>query len=52
MQVKLAKDWFGPDASLYLTRDNPHNFADEWKKVLPSSAEVLKGKAIEEPAAE
>lgn len=51
--VNLRRDWFGPDGSLYETRDNPHEFpaeyadspADKESKskyaVLPSTAEVV-----------
>lgn len=28
--VRLARDWFGPDGSLYLVRDNPHEFPAEY----------------------
>lgn len=53
--VNLKKDWFGPDGSLYQSRDNPHEFPDSWADkpakeaerskfaVLPSTAEVVKG---------
>lgn len=57
--VNLKKDWFGPGATLFLARDNPHTFSAEWAEepskeqkeksptqrytVLPSSAEVVEG---------
>lgn len=28
--VRLRKDWFGPDGSLYQARDNPHEFPAEY----------------------
>lgn len=28
--VRLKKDWFGPDSSLYQARDNPHEFPAEY----------------------
>ena len=43
-KVNLKKDWFAPDGTLYLARDNPHNFPSDW--TLPKSAG-----AGEEPAA-
>lgn len=30
VKVNLKKDWFGPDASLYQARDNPHEFPAEY----------------------
>lgn len=46
--VNLKKDWFSPDGSLYQKRDNPHEFPDEWKDKLPSTAEVLGAKEVKE----
>jgi hypothetical protein len=28
--VRLQRDWFGPDQSLYQVRDNPHEFPAEY----------------------
>lgn len=39
MLVNLAKDWFGPDASLHMVVNNPHDFPDEWE--IPGSAEKV-----------
>lgn len=41
MQVNLRNDWFGPDSTLYRRDHNPHEFSDEWKKLLPPSAKII-----------
>ena len=41
MRVNFRRQWFGPDGVRYRTNDNPHELPDEFKDVLPSSAEVL-----------
>jgi hypothetical protein len=28
--VRLKRDWFSPDGSLYQVKDNPHSFPAEW----------------------
>lgn len=40
MIVFLTHSWFAPDATLYSKLDNPHEFPDEWKGMLPSTAQV------------
>lgn len=39
MRVNLARNFFGPDGTLYRVGDNPHNFDDDWE--LPEGAEKL-----------
>jgi hypothetical protein len=34
--VTLKRDFFGPDGTLYLVRNNPHSFPADWD--LPASA--------------
>lgn len=48
MLVKLRKGWFDPAGNRRRVEDNPHEFPDEWKEVLPSSAEVLGNKEVKE----
>lgn len=40
IEVKLRTNWFGPDGGLYKSSRNPHRFPDDWKKHLPSTAQV------------
>lgn len=48
MQVKLARNFFGPDGTLYQVRNNPHDFPDDWD--LPKGAEKLSKKDAKEAA--
>ena len=41
IQVNLKSNWFAPDGDFYKSSRNPHRFPDDWKKLLPKSAEVL-----------
>lgn len=41
MLVKLKRNWFGPDGSLYRTRDNPHSIPSDWKDQLPKGSDIL-----------
>lgn len=50
MLVKLARNWFDPSGSLRETRFNPQEIPDEWKDVLPKSAEVLDDEPVKKPA--
>lgn len=43
MLVNLAKDWFGPDASLHMVVNNPHDFPDDWE--IPGSAKKVEEKS-------
>lgn len=51
--VRLKKDWFGPDGSLYQTRDNPHEFpayyADKPKKKEDESDEDFRRRQKNQP---
>lgn len=51
--VRLKKDWFGPDGSLYQVRDNPHEFpaqyADKPKQQEDESDEDFKARAKKQP---
>lgn len=53
--VRLNKDWFGPDGSLYQVRDNPHNFpasyADKPKQQEDESDEDYKARLKRQPYA-
>lgn len=42
MWVNLRTRWFDPNAVRRRPENNPHNFPDEWEKLLPKNAEVLK----------
>lgn len=33
--VNLQRDWYAPDGSLYLVRDNPHEFPADWEDQIP-----------------
>lgn len=33
--VNLRNDWFAPNGSLYLAKDNPHEFPAEWEDQIP-----------------
>lgn len=44
MLVKLARNWFGPDASLREVRNNPHDLPDSWKDILPKGADIVDDK--------
>lgn len=39
MLVNLARNFFGPDGSLYKAEKNPHSFPDDWE--LPKDAKKL-----------
>lgn len=39
MRVKLTRDWFAPNSSLYVKGE--HQLPDDWEHVLPSSATLL-----------
>lgn len=51
--VRLKRDWFGPDGSLYQVRDNPHEFpahyADKPKKKEGESDEDFKARQERQP---
>lgn len=51
--VRLKKDWFGPDGSLYQMRDNPHEFpasyADKPKQKDDESDEAFKERQKRQP---
>lgn len=51
--VRLKKDWFGPDGSLYQARDNPHEFpaayADKPKQKEDESDEDFAVRAKNQP---
>lgn len=51
--VRLKKDWFGPDGSLYQARDNPHEFpaayADKPKQKEDESDEDFKARQKRQP---
>lgn len=53
--VRLKKDWFGPDGSLYRVRDNPHEFpasyADKPKQADDESDEDFKKRQKRQPYA-
>lgn len=49
MQVRLKRGWFAPDASFYA--QGVHDFAEDWKDSLPSSAEVIEEPAVPKAAA-
>src|SRR6186997_143346 len=53
--VRLKKDWFGPDGSLYQSRDNPHEFPAEYaekpKKAEDESDEDFKARQKRQPYA-
>lgn len=53
--VRLKKDWFGPDGSLYQARDNPHEFpaayADKPKQADNESDEDFKARQKRQPYA-
>lgn len=53
--VRLKKDWFGPDGSLYQARDNPHEFpagyADKPKQADDESDEDFKARLKRQPYA-
>lgn len=53
--VRLKKDWFGPDGSLYYVRDNPHEFpaayADKSKQADDESDEDFKARQKRQPYA-
>lgn len=53
--VRLKKDWFGPDGSLYQARDNPHEFpaayADKPKQQDEESDEDFKARQKRQPYA-
>lgn len=53
--VRLKKDWFGPDGSLYQARDNPHEFpaayAKKPKKAEDESDEDFKARLKRQPYA-
>lgn len=53
--VRLKKDWFGPDGSLYQARDNPHEFpvayADKPKKAEDESDDDFKARLKRQPYA-
>lgn len=51
MKVKLARNWFGPDATLYV--NGPMGYAEiseEFRELLSPSAKVLDDNYIEPPA--
>jgi hypothetical protein len=41
MLVKLRRGWFDPAGNRRRVEDNPHDFPDDWKDKLPSTAEVV-----------
>lgn len=41
LSVKLKRDWFGPDGSLYRAVDSPVTISENFREILPSSAVVL-----------
>jgi hypothetical protein len=41
MLVNLRRGWFDPAGNRRRVSDNPHDFPDDWKDQLPSTAEVL-----------
>lgn len=51
--VRLKRDWFGPDNSLYQVRDNPHEFpafyADKPKQKKDESDEDFKARQKRQP---
>ena len=53
--VRLKKDWFGPDGSLYQARDNPHEFpasyAEKPKQQEDESDEDFKARSKRQPYA-
>lgn len=53
--VRLKRDWFGPDGSLYQARDNPHEFpaayADKPKQNEDESDEDFKARQKRQPYA-
>jgi hypothetical protein len=49
--VNLQRDWFAPDGSLYLVRDNPHEFPASWEDQVPR-IKVPKEKAEAAPPTE
>ena len=53
--VRLKKDWFGPDGSLYQVRDNPHEFpasyAEKPKQKEDESDEDFKARQKRQPFA-
>ena len=48
MLVNLERGWFGPDGSSHKPGDNPHDFPDSWKELLPTTASVIGVSPIEE----
>lgn len=46
--VNLKRDWFAPDGTLYLVRDNPHEFPSDWD--LPPTAKEVVEPAKPKPA--
>lgn len=51
MKVKLERNWFGPDGTLYRKVDNPHQFPQAWEDKLPKGATVLASETKEEAPA-
>ena len=53
--VRLKRDWFGPDGSLYQARDNPHEFpaayAEKPKQQEEESDEAFKARQKRQPYA-
>lgn len=53
--VRLKRDWFGPDGSLYQERDNPHEFPAEYaekpKQLEDESDEDFKARQKRQPYA-
>lgn len=41
MQVIFKHKWFGPKGIRYRARPAPYDLPDEWRKIIPSSAEVV-----------
>lgn len=42
--VKLQRDWFGPDAKRYRTRDNPNVVPARFRDALPADALIVDDK--------
>lgn len=47
MKVNLKRNWFGPNQTRFRVRNNPHQMPDDWKKLLPSDAQVVGEEAPE-----
>lgn len=41
MLVNLKRRWFDPSGNRNDPDDNPHQFPEEWKELLPSTAQVV-----------